>query len=384
MKTGHLLIKLLIFITVLTACNEKKYIQTNKEKKGIISSHTITPIIINIDSHTFSFEYYQRFDYYFNNHKAYFVGYNLKINAIDIINLLDNETPQHLYLDNQGPDGFSDVDALKVITPDSILIVDYSKFTIINREGKILWKMKREYPTTLKNIPTGFLSADVFFQPGYNQERKSIIVRYTPFKPEDHSDVIILAEIFLASNEVNLLPVYQHEYVSKFKHGCPLYLGPQVALIDNKMILNFPFASNIYEYQFDKGVINEHGGKSKYTPNLLAIFQKEDDPDDFFLSSISFHKPVTDSYHKLIYRIHHGGIQPASDGIKRTYYDKPMYLTVFDDEYNYLYETKLDIETGIVPDQLIPTPQGLIVFPQKQTLDALESNRILAFKIHFE
>lgn len=384
MKTGHLSIKLMILVIILTACNDNKLIQTNKEKKGIITGHTITPITVNIDSYTFPFEYYQRFDYYLSDNKHYFIGYNYKTNALDIIDLLDNEAPQHLNLDSQGPDGISDVDAMKVISPDSILIVDFSKFAIINRQGRILWKMKREYPTTFNNIPSGFLSADVFFQPGYNQDRRSIIVRYTPFQGENRSDVPILAEVFIDSKEVNLLPINQHEYLSNFRHGCPIYLGPQISIIYNIMILNFPFTSNIYEYQFDNEELTQHGGKSKYTPNLLSIFQKEDDPNEFLLSSICFHKPIIDSYNNLIYRIHHGGLQTSGDGITRTYYDKPIYLTVFDDKFNYLYETKLDIETGIVPDQLIPTPQGLIVFPQKQNLDSLESNKILAFYIHFE
>jgi len=381
---GRVIIFLGVTFLFFTACKNNNFIKENIVKEGIIQNHSINKIFIEIDSLCLPFEYYQRFDYYTSGNKTYFAGYNNKTNAIDIINLSDNEPPQHLVFDSQGPDGIANVDAFNIISHDSILIADISKFSIINRQGKIRWKMKREYPTPIKDLPTGYLSADIDFQPGFIGGRRSIIVKYNPFVKDSLVKIPLLAEINIESNEIKLLPIYRLPYLDKFKNGCPVSLDAQASFTDDKIVLNFPFTSNIYDFRFDAERLSVHGGKSSYTANMMPLFENDEDPTEYILRSICFFKPVIDQYHKFIYRIHHGEMQPTGQDYLSDYYNKPVYMTVFDYDYNYLYETLIDISPGIVPLQVIPGPNGVIVFPLYQPSDALESNRLIAYLIKFD
>ena len=63
--------------------------------------------------------------------------------------------------------------------------------------------------------------------------------------------------------------------------------------------------------------------------------------------------------------------------------DKPVYLTVFDREFNYLYEPRVEIDSGIRPLLTIPMPEGLLVFPINQDPADLAMERNKGYLLNF-
>jgi hypothetical protein len=337
-----------------------------------------------VDSLSLPPEYYQKNDLYSQEGKIFLAGYNYKTHSIDIFSLTDREISKHIILDKDGPYKVNEVLSLKVISPDSILLADnLGGFSIIDSLGNSIWKLKRGDPQVFEKIPEGSLHAHLLdFQPGYVQSTNTIILHYIP----SDKDVVLkspfLISIGVKDRKASLVPIYYPTYNKK--GYMPQYTGPQACYTEDKIVINYSFSSDIHYYDHLSGKSYIKGGRSNFTDNYLESMEENENPSDFMLRSIYFFKFTYDPYKELFYRVHWGEMPlRKADYIFNTFYDKPVFLTVFDKDFNYLYETRLEIKNGIVPDQLFPLPEGLLIFPYKQDTASLAIDRLHGYLVNF-
>lgn len=384
MKT--VLNKLIVFILpfLIYACQNDYKLIENSVKEDIISSFQVKGVFIKTDSLSYSNEYYTYYDSYELNKKVYLLSYNSKTNSLDIVNISDRQIEEHIILADDGPNSIIGIMGLNVISPDSILISDNSKFCIIDHEGTIIWKLMKNNTAILKNLPPGYLNSRDCFKPGFNTKENSIVLYFNPFDSKKCFKLPMLVQININTLETKLLPFYLPPSLKSDLSYNPIYHGPRACFEKDRIVINFASESNIYTYDYSDKKVSAYGGKSKYTPNRLQPMEKGKNPTDYVLTSNCFFKLVYDPYKNLYYRAHWGNMKLKKTEFEyNTYYDKPVYLTVFDESFSYLFETKLEIESGIDPEQLIPTPEGLLVFPLKQKIENFEKDLLAVYLINF-
>jgi hypothetical protein len=388
MNTQYFRIIAIFISTVLFSCNDSLKPVENNYLKGKITGLNYKEVLIKIDSLTFSLEYYMSFDYFESEGEIVFMGYNFKTHSLDIINLSKRTVTNHIKLDLEGPDAIGrEVEGLNIISGDSILIADQSKFAIVNKEGGIIWKLMKNDSRLNAKIPKGyFITRREAFKPGYDKKNISLIVYYRPFDDKKTLSMPIIAEISLDTPEVRFLPIHTSYFGSTvYKHYRPVYGGPQACFNEDKIIINYTFEPNIYVYDYSLDNVTVFGGKSKMTSNFQPDFDQHSNENDYVLSNINFFQFVYDPFKKLYYRSHWGEMKLKKSEFEfNTYLDKPVFLMVFDDSFNYLFETRLNIEYGIVPAHLFPTPEGLLIFPYKQNIDNLKNDQVVGLLINFK
>lgn len=384
MKYLSLLIPVSIILSISCQHNIKPL--ENYEKPLNNSTLTYKEIFLKIDCLTLSVEYYTSFDFYNKNGEILFFGYNPKTHNLDVINLTNRRVEKHIKLEKQGPDAVGmRITGMNVVSYDSILIDDESRFVFMNSDGLVFWRLSKNNPNLLKGIPKGNLLTQVeAFKPGYSKKTGSLYVIYQPFEKKYLNTLPIILEIDTDSLTSSFVPVYYPEVITANKNSYkPIYGGPQACFTEDKIIVNFAFESNIYVYNLKSKKVTPFGGKSNFTPNQSPPYAESSNPEDYRLTTINFHPLIYDPYRNYYYRTHWGEMN-----LKKTEFeynnwpDKPVFLTIFDHEFNVLFETKLEIKNGIVPAHLFPSPEGLIVFPWKQDVADLQEDQVKGIVIN--
>ena len=371
---------LLVFVSGCRNSNER----SKNTIKIEITRHEFVDYTLTVDSLSFPPEYYQINDFFTHNGENIFAGYNYKTHAIDFFSLTNGTISKHLILNSDGPDKINGVISLKVMSPDSILLADnLGGFSIVDTLGNVIWKILRGDPRVFEKIPKGDLSASsIDFQPGYLRYANSIVLRFLPSDRDEVFELPLLVKIGIKDLEAALLPIYHPAYHKKGYR--PQYSGPQACYTDEKIVINYSFSSEIHVYDLlsDSGITI--AGESRITDNYLPPMGENDSPENYYLESIYFFRLTYDPYRDLYYRPHWGEMSAGDGGYTtEAFYDKPVYLTVFDKDFNYIYETKLEIKNGIVPYQLFPLPEGLLVFPYRQEPEDLLADRLKGYIIKF-
>ncbi len=373
---------LLIFTFCLSCGQENENIE-NTYKKGIINQHKVKKIVFDIDNLTDSFERYRYFDIYHKNNIS-LIAYNRKTHSIDVVDVLARKVGGHTKLEKEGPDGIGMVVGLEAISPDSIIVVDESKVSLINNKGQVLWKLRRDKIHLNEDTPEGYLASHASSVPHYNPLDQSLISYYLPTENKIAFENPILIKTNLTHKTNSFLPFHYPPVFKERTEYNPIYIGPKTCFVDTRIIINFANLPNIYLFDLSSNKTITYGGKSKLTDNYPEPMEPGADALNYMLKSIWFFKIIHDPYRKLYYRTHWGEMALSKNGGEiNTYYDKPLFLSVFNESFDYLYETKLEIDSGICPELLIPCPEGLIVFPFKQDPLDLDNNFLIGYLISF-
>lgn len=373
----------LIIAVSLSSCNAKQSIKDNTYRTGVITSHEFFDYSFKIDSATLSPEYYRYHGFFSEGESDFFLAYNYMTHSLDLFNLTERIIEGHITLSNDGPDAIIEVVGLDVITRDSIFFADLTKFSIVNGSGTIIWSLDKKDPRILGEIPPGFLYTwQGIFNPYYNSGNKSFVVSYMPLEDKLTGELPMLIQIGVNDAKGSLLPMF-HPVFPEVKNN-PIYLGARSCYTKDKVVINYAFSSDIHVYDYKSKQSITHGGMSSLTANYLSPIKEGEDSEDYYLKSLCFFNLTYDRFRNYFYRTHWGEMQlRKSEFANSTFYDKPIYLTVFDEEFNLLYETKLDIESGIVPELLIPTKDGLVVFPYKQEMEDMVADSVRGYMIRF-
>lgn len=341
---------ILLIFGLFLSCNrsDKAYVNLETKLKGDLNIDIkFESFSIPIDSITYN--RYACFSNFNLNNCDYLAGYNGKIHSIDIFNLTNRTFLKHLFLNKDGPNQLSFVSGLYVINWDSIIVYSDFDVCIIDSSGNIKYKRDLSKIAIKESGFSRSLSSTYSTNMFYSEERNSIFLIYTPrnvkFWSESFLKIPFLAEFNLTINTLELVPVYYSNFFVENSFVADSY-EPFVKIFKNKIYYCFSGESNIYSFDLDTKVLETFGARSSFTDNItkpirftnnLTILTRHR------LENVSFLNVLYDPYRNLFYRFHYGEQKYKVSAYKyNTFFDKKLYLMIFDSEFKLIKEIKLD------------------------------------------
>lgn len=337
---------MLIVSLLIASCNsnDRYSLVDNTISKEIININKEI-IRIEIDSltlHTFSYLQYIEAE-----NIAEIIGYNNKTHAFDIIDLGDRSIKDHINLEKDGPNSISSVKGFHYYNEDSIFIFDGRRIIIIDSKGIVKFRTD-----LFSNFEEGksryFPHSDYFADLRYFPSKNSLYFRivYNDRKlVENGKSRPLIGEFNFSINEVvNLLPVYASKLFWTNPEDYGLHSSINYTCGRNKIYYNFPAESNIYTIDFDGTNNIYHGGKSIFTKNYADKMEPGEDyyfkyyKEEIFFYPLLF--PIEENY---FIRLHWGELTLKKDNNEFSLLEeKPLYITIFDKELNYIKELEIN------------------------------------------
>ncbi len=288
-------------------------------------------------------------------------------NQLEFWNLNQVKPIKRTRLAKEGPGSISEVGSFYYHHADTIFMISQYALNITNADGQSSFSTRiNQSNTALRGInfdalqiyPDLMHSAPVY----YNAAEKALYVPVKPFGSEFNKSYYtnpICARILLPDYEVELLPVYYPEaYQSKW---FGMMDKPNITFLNEKIIFNFKFSSNIYVYDKNTGTTTMHNAPSAYTQNEgtpLSPHLRENAAalNDHVKNNPMFLRVIPDVRHERYYRLHIGGNVPGQT--------RRSYLMIFDANFNIILEHL--IEHPHAMRTYVATPQGLILHKIKE------------------
>ncbi|MCI1648508.1 MAG: DUF4221 domain-containing protein [Bacteroides sp.] len=321
----------------------------SKKEQKLCENHYGKPVSLSkrelkipIDASTLS-SYQVLSTYYEKDKTDYIFAYNSKMHAIDIFNLKD-KVISHIPLQSEGQNGVLEQAAgIYVHNPDSIWLYSQGNLYLLNKEGKVKSKHVLPFPTKgFIKIETNFsISTSNIF---YHQERQSIF--YLTATPTTESANYEAYEYSLRTNQFKSYTLKGGLAEEKSGRNFGWKQFPNVTFTPQYIVYNFPITSNIYCIDIETGKEYIHGGQSKYTPNIVSELKMPYDfkkADKHLLENVHFFALQYDPYGKVYYRLHLGKTDfNQNKDFNALYYQKKMYITVFNSRFEIINETELE------------------------------------------
>ncbi len=325
---------------------------------------------INIPTDSIGMHYYRRISTYYDGTVWYYIGFHKILNSLDLYNISDKKFVKRIMLDERGPNSITALKSIFIHNLDSIFINDANSLVVIDTAGIIKRKINSPEKELFKNnkLPFGIITSTLNFNITFLNKRKTVLFYFAPREFKYFSSKYImtpfLGEISLNNSNprISLLPVkYSNYYLSGENIGFGTEFQPNISVYKDLLIYNFPIESNIYTYNFCTGDIRKFGAKSSFSENLGEPFQGEQDESMHLLKNVIFLKTIYDPYKNLFYRLHWGNCEIMKNSTEfNALFDKPLYLMVFDQDFNLLKEVELE-NYKYLPYGYFVTEEGLFI-----------------------
>lgn len=294
--------------------------------------------------------------------------YNGPMHTLDIFNLSDKSI-SHIQLETEGANGvLQNVSGIYVHNKDSIWLYSQGILYLTDFYGKVNKAIKLPCPIDgFPLVETNFsMSTSKLF---YHPIRESIF--YLTVTPTDESAIYLIYEYSLKTDLINTYPLKGSNLEKKAGRNFGWMQFPNVNYTNKDILYNFPINSNIYKIDIETGKEYSFGGQSKYTSNIVSelcmpyTFQ---DADKHLVENVHFfeiqHEPTNDIY----YRLHLDKVNYSTEIKSNLLYNgKDMYLTIFNKNFEIIYENKLNSKTysylnswGILNNKLFITKDNLL------------------------
>ena len=324
---------------IFISCNNKSLIESNYGNRVELNR-----IAMNIDIDENTLNSYNIISSLFCNGKDFIFANNYITHAIDIINVTDNNI-SHVVLDSEGPNGIlNEISGLYVNSLDSIWIATMTSISLIDSGGKVMEiHSLLERDSGVIQIMCNFSGCTSKFY--YNKIRNSLF--YLVMTVYDNKSKFFVEELSLSDNTQKKYPLHFNTD-RDLRNAYGWKQCPNVTFSDTEILLNLPVESNIYVIDINTGENRIYGGKSKFTKNEVSKLKL---PYDFeqanrhISENVHFfeinHDPIKDVY----YRLHFGSFAfDATLDFESLLNKKDFYLTVFNNKFEIINETKLEAQ----------------------------------------
>ncbi|ERM84910.1 hypothetical protein P872_22885 [Rhodonellum psychrophilum GCM71 = DSM 17998] len=340
-----------LFFLLLMGCT------TRNESESAKTLYSDKKISFGIDTLTIKLNKELNFDYpyssrFFDGSETYFVGYNSGLHKLDFFSLEGLKYSFSTILEKDGPNGMDDPWDFFIQSLDSIYYLGKdSKLTLLDTSGKVLSVFKLEDP--MGNY--GYKANPITFKIFLNQEKNKMYLNSYSFShlPNNHAyfKEPFVSFIDLRNSDMDTIPIQFPKIYLETDKILGEYMEPNVIFVDNRIIYSFPADPSIYTYNLTTKEKEVFGGESLNSKNSIEYMA----PDDYHdiqkriihqIENTYFYNVVHDPFRKLFYRIHSGGVsfQIDEDDINSVF-EKPIFLTVFDENFNILQEMELPSKT---------------------------------------
>lgn len=271
------------------------------------------------------------------------VGYNYRTHSLDKIRLYGNPCISSLQLSKEGPNGvFPRVKSICPVSDDSIWVYDGTFISLLNNCGEICHKIS--FPSDVQVL----LETNYAMHTGklcYDREKSSLyypVLRADSVYVDEYdlSKDTTVGSYFLKPSLLN--PDNVAEYGDlRF---------PNVNVVNEKIIYNYPYESTIYMLDMMTGKYSEIGAASKYTSNAASRCDSKTDYSvwqRYGLENTHFYDVMYLPDLQVYARFHiEGKSMSASEELTQGFLDsKSLYLMLFDSDFHIIGETKMKDHT---------------------------------------
>jgi hypothetical protein len=308
-------------------------------KGGQAMEFKIDSLAIPIDSATSNF--YSTFHGFTQNGISYFGNYNSFRHSIDFFDLDNAKLVKVISLQRNGPDQVYRPRSIWIKNMDSVYIYQEGKgLVLVDGQGMV----RANQNLAQLGVKMGLrahLIADHNFPLQIDLSTNSALLYNAP---SDHSPETlaapIVAKLNLKNGEASFVPIFPSDFYRERQGKFGNLWNASATLTGEKIIYNFQVESNIYVYDTATKRVKTIQATSQYSPNQATSERVE--AEAYPVENTLFCQVLPDPYRKLYYRFHWGGIPAvAPDRTAREMTDKPLFLMVFDQDFNLLDEIKL-------------------------------------------
>ncbi len=342
-------------VTLLYSCNNKPNYTCNRNYN--VSLKVTDTAIISLD--TISLNSYSIYDYCDNDSLLY--NYNNKTHSIDILSLSKDTVVNHIYLQQEGPNGIKAVSGMKVINKDSIFITseNYNTIYLINNNAQIINKFEFNY---LEENTTDFIvrSDNIFNAKIYIKNAKMYTYIYS--LQENIKNEKIAIEYNMKNNKIEKFYAdfperYKKYYFSSLE-------TPSFIVNNNKTIIAYPNNSYLDVYDNNTGkLLYRKCVKSKYISELEALKKSSDmqSEADFLNEAAYYFALLYDKYNDVYYRIcKHKMDLYDNEGMLNNRFSGSSSVIIFDNKLNIIGEQKLP--RGLLYPYAFVSNKGLNIY----------------------
>ena len=346
-KKSHLMIVLIFALGTLSGCFQQKKVdevptksESQKFSNVRMEMTTIKIPIDSVSSHTFF-----RFNTFESKGQTMLVIYNSYIHALQFYNVGLRKLEKNIELDLNGPNGMANLDGFYVHNMDTIFVFDSGHLRLMNERGVVYDKIKlfNERPKDAGTIYPTYL-----FKPIYFSKHKTLAINHMHrMHDKDALKRSFISFYSLKDRRLKLGNAYYSEY---YKEGGAfgLYSYANVNKIDeDRVVYNFMVEPNIYTHDITSDVSKSYFGKVESINNYMNPLPpnpSQDQLNKHRVSSAMFYEVLYDPYRSLYYRVHKEG-KTFEDWDTNSIFNTHFYISVFDDELNFIKEFKLPKDT---------------------------------------
>jgi len=278
--------------------------------------------------------YYVYSSYYQKGERL--ITYNGTKHSLNFFDLEKREVIKNTPLERQGPNGLGNLEALLWVSEDSVFAYERGLLYLFNEDGEV--RKKYELYEDYQNEGLGEPVLNFYFKLNFDKENKTIYFFQIPMNLAQSEKVgIPLVSTFnIATTEVTALPIYHSDFFDDINGdtGFLSYTG-FIGFLDDKMIYNRQYESELYSYQ--DGITRK--SETHENRRVRPLASTNEDIDSHAISETHFLSPIPDNYRKLIYRPQWG--PPLAERPEKGFLDKTMKLSIFNEQLNLIYESSL-------------------------------------------
>lgn len=270
------------------------------------------------------------------------VCYNYKEHMLDYIDVTNKQISQ-VPLQMEGPNAISRLTGIYAHKKDSIWLIDDSeRISLVNEVGSILHTIKiKEYLDKGEELIVNTNHAMSTIHLYYNSLHESLLITVKDKKKK--TSCFKVKEIFLDKN----IPSVVHELspsvvVPDISKGYANMSEPNVSFKNDSIIYNYPIESHIYVLNMTTGERSVIEADSRYSRNIArkcpsvndyTVWQKHGFENPHFYDVMYLEED------DVYVRLHAGEVSlNADDNLDQVAYKRPLYLTIFNNTFDKLYE----------------------------------------------
>ena len=302
---------------------------------------SLVSLEIDIDLDEVSLNSYYIHSGYVYQGDDYLLAYNHNTNDFDVFNI-STKAISHIKLMPEGPNGIFHpgvvyahaVDSIWVYTEDNVI-------SLVDSAGIVKERISIPESDTMPFLMVNFslCTAKLYF----HASRKSLF--YLSFAIKNDKNNFYAQEYSLSDHSVKFYPLKAIEdYDFRNQYGWKQF--PNVTFNEHSILYNFPVESNIYVLDIESGKTSVYGGKSRFTPNQvskLIMPYSFEQANRHLCENVHFYEILYEPEKDIYYRLHSGRIDFDSHiDFYSLVYSKEIFLTVFNNKFEIINETKLD------------------------------------------
>ncbi len=331
MRPYFLIFVITLYLFGIQSCKRQSQSSANDEPATdrLLKTETITvksnPTVVSLLSYGLS-------DYCHNNRCIY--SYNYKEHAIDILDLKTDTVSRSISLESEGPNAvMRELHGLQVYSPDTIVTYDFVAIKIIDSVGNVISKIE---------LPVN----------GFSRIDCNVRSNISDFKIDMDNHTILYPIKQPGKNEIIEYDFAEKNVVNHIALKNPIHEGyygfmdyPNVSFYKDCIIYNYPFEANVYIYDRKSDSTRMISPKSKFTDNRIKEYDgKSVEELSWYGASNCFYSPLYLIPGKDCFvRITLGETSlDKSDNIDKAYYDRPIYVMTFDNEFKVIDEFEIE------------------------------------------